>query len=86
MSLSLIWLMSPDCGIEQITQRIPLLFCSYNMSSTQEVLPYSISSGCKGLYKKYGTWKISLLQWNVVSSIIVAPTPVDDKGVKAQGA
>src|SRR5882757_1032723 len=63
------------------------------MSSTQEALPYSISSGSaysafdklQGT-KNYIAWKnrmrtvlISLRQWGVVSGSIVTPTPADNK-------
>ena len=62
----------------------------YNMSSSSEVLPYSVSSGSaystfeklQGS-KNYATWKncmhtvlITLSQWEVVTGAIVAPTPV----------
>ena len=65
------------------------------MSSTHEVLPYSVSSGSaysifdklQGA-KNFVTWKRnmrtmlrSLRQWGVVSGAIVAPTPVDEKNM-----
>jgi hypothetical protein len=68
------------------------------MSSTQEVLPYSVSSGSaysafeklQGM-KNYVTWKepmrtmlTSLRQWDVVSGSIIAPTPKDKDNMTAE--
>lgn len=81
--------MSRDCGAFHY---VPT---PYDMSSTHEVLPYSVSSGSAyGVFdklqgaKNYVAWKnkmrivlMSLRQWGVVSGSIVAPTPVDEKNM-----
>ena len=81
--------MSRDCGAFHYVS------AAYNMSSTHEVLPYSVSSGSaysifdklQGA-KNYVAWKrnmrtmlMSLRQWGIVSGSIVAPTPVDEKNM-----